>query len=173
MTVAPTVISADSQLTFAYFARRYFPELSTWYYRILGIVGYSDNDKDRRITQLRKGILELAVMGVLYHDRHYGYSLVRVLSESGPISLKSSISLKEGTIYPILARLDRDGLVRGDWVESDQGPPRKYYGLTPPGRQLFDELIPEFDILASLVHRKWADPAQPELVGKKLAVRKG
>ena len=39
---------------------------------------YSDDGKDRRITQLRKGILELAVMGVLYHERHYGYSLVRV-----------------------------------------------------------------------------------------------
>ena len=128
---------------------------------------YQDEGRDRRITQLRKGILELAVMGVLYHERHYGYSLVRVLCERG------SISLKEGTIYPILARLDRDGLVRGDWVESDQGPPRKYYGLTPSGRQLFDELIQEFDILVSLVHRKWADPAQPELVGKKLAVRKG
>ena len=128
---------------------------------------YSGDDKDRRITQLRKGILELAVMGVLYHERHYGYSLVRVLSKSG------SIALKEGTIYPILARLDRDGLVRGEWVESDQGPPRKYYGLTPPGRQLFDELSQEFDLLVSLVHRKWADPAQPELVRKKLAVRKG
>jgi PadR family transcriptional regulator, regulatory protein PadR len=130
-------------------------------------VQYSDEDKDRRITQLRKGILELAVMGVLYHERHYGYSLVRVLSESG------SISLKEGTIYPILARLDRDGLVRGEWIESDQGPPRKYYGLTAPGRQLFDELSQEFGLLVSLVQRKWADPAQPELVRKKLAVRKG
>lgn len=105
-------------------------------------------------------------MGVLYYERHYGYSLVRVLSESG------SISLKEGTIYPILARLDRDGLVRGEWVLSDQGPPRKYYSLTLPGRQLFDELSQEFDLLISLVHRKWEDPAQPQLVGKKSAVRK-
>ena len=57
---------------------------------------YLNEDRDRRVTQLRKGILELAVMGVLYHERHYGYSLIRVLSEN------SSISLKEGTIYPIL-----------------------------------------------------------------------
>lgn len=141
-------------------------ELGTRYYGILGIVEYSDDDKDRRITQLRKGILELAVMGVLYDKRHYGYSLVRVLSESG------SISLKEGTVYPILARLDRDGLVRGEWVESDQGPPRKYYALTPQGRHLFDELSQEFDLLVSLVHRKWADPARAEHAGKKLAVRK-
>jgi PadR family transcriptional regulator, regulatory protein PadR len=130
-------------------------------------VEYSDEDRNRRITQLRKGILELAVMGVLYRERHYGYSLVRVLSESG------SISLKEGTIYPILARLDRDGLVRSEWVESDQGPPRKYYELTSSGRHLFDELNQEFDLLVSLVQQKWKAQEQSEHARKKLVVRKG
>ncbi len=128
---------------------------------------YSDEDRDRRITQLRKGMLELAVMGVLYHERHYGYSLVRALTESG------SISLKEGTIYPILARLDRDGLVRSEWVESDQGPPRKYYPLTSSGRQMFDELSKELDLLISLVQQKWQGRQQTAYAGKKLAVRKG
>jgi PadR family transcriptional regulator PadR len=142
-------------------------ELTTLHYRILCIVRYSTEDRDKRITQLRKGILELAVMGVLYHERHYGYSLVRVLSQS------SSISLKEGTIYPILARLDRDGLVRSEWVESDQGPPRKYYALTSSGRQLFDELSQEFDLLVSLVQQKWKVSEQSELGPKKLFVRKG
>jgi PadR family transcriptional regulator, regulatory protein PadR len=129
-------------------------------------VKYSDEDRDKRITQLRKGILELAVMGVLYNERHYGYSLIRVLSESGPISLK------EGTIYPILDRLDRDGLVRSEWTESDQGPPRKYYALTSSGRQLFDELSQEFDLLISLVQQKWKVPEQSEPARKKLVVRK-
>jgi PadR family transcriptional regulator PadR len=131
------------------------------------MMGYTDDDKDRRITQLRKGILELAVMGVLYHERHYGYSLVRVLSESGPISLK------EGTVYPILARLDRDGLVRSEWVESDQGPPRKYYAITPAGRQLFDELSKEFDLLVSLVQRNWQTAQADDQARPKLLVRKG
>jgi PadR family transcriptional regulator PadR len=129
-------------------------------------VEYSDEGKDRRITQLRKGILELAVMGALYHESHYGYSLVRVLCERG------SISLKEGTIYPILARLDRDGLVASHWVESGQGPPRKYYALTKPGRQLFDELSLEFELLVSLVRQKQESPEQ-SLAGKKLVIRKG
>jgi PadR family transcriptional regulator, regulatory protein PadR len=130
-------------------------------------VQYSDECKDRRVTQLRKGMLELAVMGVLYHERHYGYSLVRVLTESG------SISLKEGTIYPILARLNTDGLVRSEWVESDQGPPRKYYALTSSGRQLFDELSKELDLLISLVQCKWNGTEQAPHDGKKLVVRKG
>ena len=122
---------------------------------------YSENDKDRRVTQLRKGILELAVMGVLSHERHYGYSLVRVLSEGG------SISLKEGTVYPILARLDRDGLVRSEWVESAQGPPRKYYAITPSGRDLFGELSREFEALVSLVQRDWQVREPRELKGEQ------
>jgi PadR family transcriptional regulator PadR len=130
-------------------------------------VEYSGEDRDRRITQLRKGILELAVMGVLYDERHYGYSLIRVLCE------RSSLSLKEGTIYPILGRLDRDGLVRSEWVESDQGPPRKYYTLTASGRQLFAELNQEFGLLVSLVQRKPKVREQSDHDRKKLFVRKG
>ncbi len=128
---------------------------------------YSDEDKDRRITQLRKGILELAVLGVLNHQRHYAYSLVRVLAES------ASISLKEGTVYPILARLDRDGLVQSEWVESAQGPPRKYYAITPAGRQLFADLSREFEVLAALVRKSWSSPVAPQgppiLVSKEQA----
>jgi PadR family transcriptional regulator PadR len=130
-------------------------------------VQYTDDDRERRITQLRKGILELAIMGVLCGQRHYGYSLVRVLSEAG------SISLKEGTVYPILARLNRDGLVRSEWVESSQGPPRKYYALTAAGRKLFDELIQEFETLAFLVQRKWNVSGQDNPGEKKILVRKG
>jgi PadR family transcriptional regulator PadR len=128
---------------------------------------YPEDGRDRRIAQLRRGVLELAVMGVLYHGRHYGYSLIRVLSERG------SISLKEGTIYPILARLDRDGLVGSEWVESAQGPPRKYYTLTSSGRQLFDELSQELDSLVSLVQQNWKTQEQSESAGKKLVVLKG
>ena len=127
---------------------------------------YRDDGKNKRVTQLRKGILELAVMGVLYNERHYGYSLIRTLTGHGPIALK------EGTIYPILARLDRDGLVRSEWVESDQGPPRKYYLLTTAGRQLFDELKQEFDLLVSLVRAEPENPRGTTVTGKKLVLSK-
>ena len=130
-------------------------------------MGYTDDAKERRIVQLRKGILELAVMGVLYHERHYGYSLIRVLTEQG------SISLKEGTIYPILARLSEDGMVHSEWVESDQGPPRKYYALTSAGRKLYSELRKDFDVLVSLINQEWIEREQKEEGMKKLLVRKG
>jgi PadR family transcriptional regulator, regulatory protein PadR len=130
-------------------------------------MGYSEDAKERRIVQLRKGILELAVMGVLYHERHYGYSLIRVLTEQG------SISLKEGTIYPILARLSQDGMVHSEWVESDQGPPRKYYALTSAGRKLYSELRKDFDVLVSLINQEWIEREHQEDGMKKLLVRKG
>ncbi|MBS1827068.1 MAG: helix-turn-helix transcriptional regulator [Acidobacteria bacterium] len=57
---------------------------------------------------------------------HYGYSLIRALAD------RSSLTLKEGTVYPILARLDRDGLVSSQWVESAQGPPPANTTNSPP-----------------------------------------
>jgi PadR family transcriptional regulator PadR len=100
---------------------------------------------DNKITQLRKGILELAILGVLSRGRHYGYSLVRSISGS------TDIDLTEGTIYPILGRLAKEGLVQSEWVESSQGPPRKYYTLTLKGEEAFLVLDREFRKLASIV----------------------
>jgi PadR family transcriptional regulator len=129
---------------------------------------YLDGEKERRVTQLRKGILELAVMGTLYGEQHYGYSLVRVLTGDG------SLSLKEGTVYPILTRLDKEDLVRSEWVESDQGPPRKYYSLTANGRRLFESLMPEFDQLVALVKqsRNGAKSRQNQYLGERILVKK-
>ena len=89
---------------------------------------YREEERDRRITQLKKGILELAVMGALYHEPHYGYSLVRVLTEDG------SVSLKEGTIYPVLRALAAAGLLTSRVVPSYAGPARRYYRITEEGR---------------------------------------
>jgi PadR family transcriptional regulator PadR len=100
---------------------------------------------ENKTTQLRKGILELAILGCLSRGRHYGYSLVRTIAG------QSEIDLTEGTIYPILGRLAKEGLVRSEWVESSQGPPRKYYTLTPKGEEAFHVLDEEFRKLAAIV----------------------
>jgi len=100
---------------------------------------------ENKITQLRKGILELAILGALSRGRHYGYSLVKTISGS------SDIDLTEGTIYPILSRLAKEGLVQSEWVESSQGPPRKYYTLTLKGEETFRILDGEFRKLAAIV----------------------
>ncbi|MGZ5423507.1 MAG: PadR family transcriptional regulator, partial [Candidatus Aminicenantales bacterium] len=94
---------------------------------------------------MRKGILELAILGALSRGRHYGYSLVRTIYGAG------DIDLTEGTIYPILGRLAKEGLVQSEWVESSQGPPRKYYTLTLKGEEAFRVLAEEFRKLAAIV----------------------
>ena len=103
------------------------------------------NNMENKITQLRKGILELAILASLSRGRHYGYSLVRTISGD------KDIDLTEGTIYPILARLAKEGLVQSEWVESSQGPPRKYYTLTLKGAEAFRVLDEEFKKLSAIV----------------------
>ena len=109
------------------------------YYIVLGI------KMNNKIKQLKKGILELAILGSLHHKSHYGYSLIKSISGD------SDIELTEGTIYPILSRLSKEQLVKSEWVESKQGPPRKYYSLTPNGEKAFKILSAEFEKLADMV----------------------
>src|SRR4030042_997800 len=100
---------------------------------------------ENKITQLRKGILGLALLASLSRGRHYGYSLVKTISGD------KKIDLTEGTIYPILGRLAKEGLVKSEWVESSQGPPRKYYTLTHNGEEAYRVLEEEFKKLAAIV----------------------
>jgi len=116
---------------------------------------YQNNEVENKVTQLRKGILELAILCSLYRKTHYGYSLVRDLTAAG------AVDLKEGTIYPILSRLAREGLVKTEWVESTQGPPRKYYALTPAGRAMCEALNREFRRLVGLVDAAGQDATHP------------
>ncbi len=109
---------------------------------------------DNKIKQLRKGIFELIILGVLQDESHYGYSLIKEIIGD------TDFSINEGTIYPILSRLTREGLIRYDWVESPQGPPRKYYHLTPEGKVTFETLKKEFDNLAALVNSIQSKPGK-------------
>ena len=80
--------------------------------------------------QVRKGWLELAILASLWTEsRLYGLDILRRLEAD------SDLVVAEGTIYPILNRLKRDGLIDSKWVESEAGHPRKYYWLTPEGRR--------------------------------------
>lgn len=80
-------------------------------------------------AQLRKGCLELAILASLWEKRLYGLEILRLLEEN------SNLVLAEGTVYPILGRLKEEGLLQSEWVEAEAGHPRKYYWLTPAGRQ--------------------------------------
>ncbi len=92
--------------------------------------GAADPDKgDKWEVQLRKGCLELAILAALWDGKLYGLEILRRLEGD------SDLIVSEGTVYPLLSRLKALGLVRSEWVESDSGHPRKYYALTPAGKQ--------------------------------------
>ena len=87
---------------------------------------------DSMLTHLRRGALEYCVLAMLDGEELYGLDIARRLTPDG--ILMSS----DGTLYPLLARLRRSGLVDTHWRESTEGPPRRYYALTDPGRQSLD-----------------------------------
>lgn len=81
------------------------------------------------LPQLRRGVLEYCVLALLGGEERYAYDLVERLGAM------DGLVTSEGTIYPLLSRLRRDGLVATRWRESGQGAPRRYYRLTPAGNR--------------------------------------
>src|SRR6058998_1679410 len=88
--------------------------------------------QDALLAQMRKGTLQYCVLALLADEERYGFDLVRGLAEM------DGMVTSEGTIYPLLSRLRRDGLVESSWQESPSGPPRRYYRLTERGRSALD-----------------------------------
>jgi PadR family transcriptional regulator, regulatory protein PadR len=85
--------------------------------------------EDAMLTHLRRGALEYCVLAMLEDEDLYGLDIARRLTPDG--TLMSS----EGTLYPLLARMRKSGLVTTSWRESTEGPPRRYYALTESGRR--------------------------------------
>ena len=100
------------------------------------IINYLKKDGDKLNIQFKKGVLELCVLSMLEREVGYGYELVNEISKS--------ISISEGTIYPLLRRLKSEELVTTYLQESQEGPPRKYYKLTKLGRKKEEELKKEW-----------------------------
>src|SRR3954453_3635068 len=90
---------------------------------------------DNWMTQIRKGTLELCALCALRGRRLYGYDLVKRLRDVG------GLGMSEGTVYPMLSRFKKEGLVTTTLVESSEGPARKYDELTPRGRQLLGRML--------------------------------
>jgi PadR family transcriptional regulator PadR len=84
------------------------------------------------LAQMRRGMLQYCVLALLEDEERYGFDLVRALAA------QDGMVTSEGTIYPLLSRLRRDGLVESTWQESPTGPPRRYYRLTEAGRAALD-----------------------------------
>lgn len=91
-------------------------------------------NEDSTTTEIRKGLLVVAVLQVIESKQSYAGEILLALSET-------EFSSQEGTLYPMLSRLKREGYIEHEWVESSSGPPRKYYRLSKVGRVRLKELL--------------------------------
>src|SRR4051812_30344226 len=99
----------------------------------------AEQGQDALLAQMRRGTLQYCVLALLAGEERYGFDLVRRLAEV------DGMVTSEGTIYPLLSRLRRDGLVESTWRESTTGPPRRYYRATKSGRVALDQFRHEWD----------------------------
>ena len=107
----------------------------------------SDNlDLFRR--ELLKGSTETLILSLLAEEPMYGYQLVREMDQRS----NGYFRLKEGTLYPALHRLERDGLVEGRWEQSDSGQSRRYYFITVGGRGRLDSMLSEWRVFTKSVN---------------------
>ena len=93
-------------------------------------------------SQMRKGMLEYCILLLLHREPLYASDIIQNLKEA-------KLIVVEGTLYPLLTRLKNDNLLSYEWVESTQGPPRKYYRLTSEGEEFLKGLETAWDELAA------------------------
>ncbi len=97
------------------------------------------------LSQLRRGVLEFCVLSLLSHEPLYGFDLVRRLSDV------DGLVISEGTVYPLLSRLRRDGALTSTWVPSESGPPRRYYTVTPQGHSALTAFVTDWRMFRDAV----------------------
>jgi PadR family transcriptional regulator, regulatory protein PadR len=88
---------------------------------------------NEKFGPIRKGLLEFLILKIIAADKVYVAEMLKKLAAT-------EFATQEGTLYPLLSRMRREGLLQYEWQESDAGPPRKYYELTAQGRAELDEL---------------------------------
>ena len=96
-------------------------------------------------SQMRKGVLEFCILSVIKKGEVYPSDIVETMKVAG-------LSILEGTLYPLLTRLKNADLLTYRWVESNSGPPRKYFLMTEKGLDFYTELENTWKELADAVH---------------------
>ena len=98
-------------------------------------------------TRLRKGLLDIVILNLLKHSQYHGYDMVQTLKQI------DGLKIREGNIYPILARLQTDGLVTSYSEASRDGPPRKYFQLTELGEKVLADMNAHWDQIIESILR--------------------
>lgn len=103
-------------------------------------------DIENTKAQMRKGMLEYCIMLLLRQGPNYANDIISQLKEADMIVV-------EGTLYPLLNRLQKDGILKYEWQESTLGPPRKYYSLTDEGEEVLQQLNRNWNELVNTVSK--------------------
>ena len=100
-----------------------------------------ENDElvQNMLLELRRGMLSIAVLSQLTKEE-YGYSLLKSLTDKG-------LEIEQSTLYPLLRRLESQGLLQSDWRIVDEARPRRYYVISPQGREVLNELKHEWSAM--------------------------
>ena len=104
----------------------------------------TDSNVDNIKSQMRKGVLEYCILGIMGREDAYASLILSSLKDARMIVV-------EGTLYPLLTRLKNQGMLSYRWEESTQGPPRKYYSLTEKGREALVEMDTAWNEVVSCV----------------------
>jgi DNA-binding PadR family transcriptional regulator len=109
----------------------------------------TNNEKEalyeKLLLELRRGVLMLAVLSQL-NEEQYGYSLKQSLDERG-------MEINEGTLYPLLRRLESQGLLESDWQVVDDTRPRRYYKMSQEGEMVFANLTQEWQAIVVVMNQ--------------------
>jgi PadR family transcriptional regulator PadR len=107
----------------------------------------NDEQLQNTLLELRRGVIVLAVLSRLSEEQ-YGYSLLKMLSEQG-------LELDQGTLYPLLRRLEAQGLLQSVW-KLEEARPRRYYVISPEGRALLPRLKIEWNSIVTMMEKMLA-----------------
>jgi len=96
-----------------------------------------EKEKNFKISYPEQGLLQLLVLKFIYESPTYGYDLIKKIGEIS----KNSMIIKSGTMYTTLRRMEKGGLIRSIWKESDLGPSKRLYELTPQGKRYLNKML--------------------------------
>lgn len=106
----------------------------------------SDMNIDNTQSQMRKGVLEFCILSIIRQGEVYPSDIVEKMKAA-------NLHILEGTLYPLLTRLKNAELLQYRWVESNSGPPRKYFSMTEKGLAFYQELEDTWNELANAVNK--------------------
>lgn len=106
-----------------------------------------ENDElvQNMLLELRRGVLSMAVLSQLSKEE-YGYSLLKALADRG-------LKMEENTLYPLLRRLESQGLLQSEWRIVDEARPRRYYVISPQGKAVLNKLKREWSAMSETMQK--------------------